>query len=155
MFKRRGGLFHSLVMRLRIKYATNMLRIILRFCLTASAIFLAHPSLPDLAAQEPSSVQAPEPLRLAGEPYVPEGPVSGELYFVGSTTMNQLAAVWVDGFHRPPPDVKVSIEYLNWDPATQRILSIDGEPIGTTWGKLGLSDAWGKERITIHSREKQ
>jgi phosphate transport system substrate-binding protein len=46
----------------------------------------------------------------AADPYCPKEEVSGQLRLVGSATMQQLAALWSDGFRRLHPQVEIGID---------------------------------------------
>lgn len=45
-------------------------------------------------------------------PYLPQAPVKGELQIAGSSTMNQLAQLWVDGLSAIHPDAKIDIRMI-------------------------------------------
>jgi phosphate transport system substrate-binding protein len=45
-----------------------------------------------------------------GYPYAPEKPIAGELQLVGSTLMQPLASLWVEGFRDTHPEMKAVID---------------------------------------------
>jgi phosphate transport system substrate-binding protein len=45
-------------------------------------------------------------------PYLPKAPVAGELRLAGSSTMNQLAQLWVDAFKATHPDSKITVRLI-------------------------------------------
>lgn len=48
-------------------------------------------------------------------PYLPKAPVSGELRLAGSSTMNQLAHLWVDGLRSIHSDAKIAVRMIGSD----------------------------------------
>jgi phosphate transport system substrate-binding protein len=45
-------------------------------------------------------------------PYLPKAPVKGELRLAGSSTMNQLAHLWVDGIKEIHPEAKIDVRMI-------------------------------------------
>src|SRR5438552_16646361 len=64
----------------------------------AAALFLAVPA----SAQVTVDPRLPE--------YKPVGGVSGSMKSIGSDTMNNLMALWAEGFHKFYPNVQVEVE---------------------------------------------
>src|SRR5260370_37395295 len=59
-------------------------------------------------------VALPAKTQVTVDPKIPEykatGGVSGNLKSIGSDTMNNLMALWVEGFHQKYPNVEIEIE---------------------------------------------
>lgn len=57
----------------------------------------------------------------AADPYAPENPVSGQLLFIGSRTMSELAAIWSDGFRHIHPDVNTTFDLKGSETVLERL----------------------------------
>ena len=61
-----------------------------------------------VAAQQTPAIEARD--ASAADPYVPREGITGQLQIVGSTTVQQVAALWSDGFTGFHPEVKVTLD---------------------------------------------
>ena len=74
---------------------------------------VAPPTKPAVApATQPAPQAAAGEARdaSAADPYVPREGITGQLQIIGSTTVQQVAALWSDGFTGFHPEVKVAID---------------------------------------------
>src|SRR4029077_4602640 len=69
-------------------------------------------ALPVPAQEKPATEKKSAPVKVDPKlpDYKPVGGVSGNLKSVGSDTMNNLMALWGEGFHRIYPSVQIEIE---------------------------------------------
>ncbi|MFN7733238.1 MAG: PstS family phosphate ABC transporter substrate-binding protein [Pirellula sp.] len=78
--------------------------------LTASCQTTAQQPAPSQQPPAATTLRPNPPVVIEGAPYTPDEPVSGELSIVGSTAMQQLAALWMDDFRQIHPDAKATID---------------------------------------------
>jgi phosphate transport system substrate-binding protein len=62
------------------------------------------------AAAKVQTAAPPTDLLAGLPPYLPKSPVNGEISIAGSSAMNQLARLWVDGLKHVHPELKASVD---------------------------------------------
>lgn len=105
-----------------------------------------EPGKDSTAAPAPDTTSSPTSDPLAAEPYIPRDAMSGTLQLAGSTTVQQVAALWADGFSQFHPEVKFTIDCKGSELAIPKLAQ------GSSW--IGLFSrsiepeelaAWRKE----------
>ncbi|MEX2169868.1 MAG: substrate-binding domain-containing protein [Pirellulales bacterium] len=80
----------------------KLLRAVFRPPIVVSMVFIT--AIPGFAQQTDFLEGVP--------PYLPKAPVTGELRLAGSSTMNQLAHLWVDGLKSIHPEAEITVRMI-------------------------------------------